>query len=285
MTLSSAIINSSNLNRASSLWQTAAKQETITPRVQSTGLRELDELLNGGLPLGKITEVTGMIPSGKTSLVLTLLSEATRAGKLSAYIDTFSSLDPEYAGQAGIALEYLLWVRCKDPEGKGNRGTLYEKAFKAADILARSGDFGVVVLDMADVPDIRTRRRTDSPEPPAPRSFLTSKAPAKEVSEGGWQRTASRNFPLHAWFRLQRALKGSSTAFVVLSPQSNTGRAASIVLSLECSRSRWVTAHSPLGITGRFPSLAIGNQFQGIESEAHLLRGRAHGSITVYCRL
>jgi len=227
--------------------------------VQSTGLRKLDELLNGGIPLGEITEVTGVAPSGKTSLVLRLLAEVTRAGRLAAYIDTFSSLDPEYAEQAGIALPHLLWVRCKDPETENDPDNLGERALKAADILARSGDFGVVVLDLIDPPGT---------------GGSTERSPT-----GRW------NFPAHAWFRLQRALKGSSTAFVVLSSRPLAGRASSVVLVMECSRSRWITAPSPLGVTGRFPSLAVGNRFHGIESRAQSIRGSAYGTIQVYCRL
>lgn len=270
MAISSAVLKSSIPDKAKPMLQTASEHGEFITSVQPTGLWPLDELLRGGIPQGKITEVAGVMPSGKTSLTLSLLAEATRSGKLAAYIDTFSSLDPEYAFQAGIALEHLLWVRCQNFSHVEDRANSYEKALKASDILARSGDFSVVVLDMIQTPKIHAG---DNP--------CTA---ALGDSHNGIE-SGGKNFPMHAWFRLQRALKGTSTAFVVLSSRPLSGRAASVLLSFQCTCSHWVTAHSPLGITGRFPSLALGNQLQGIETKAQIIRGMTHGSITVYCRL
>jgi RecA/RadA recombinase len=243
--------------------QTASDRQDSVVDVQPTGLVKLDELLKGGLPRGRITEISGAVPSGKTSLLLSLLAEATREGKLAAYIDTFSCFDPESAGQAGILFEYLLWIRCKKPSAGESHDSLYSKALKAADILIRSNDFPVVILDMI------------APPPDG------NPSGGKSHSSAG----ALTRFPSQTWFRLQRAVKGTSTAFLILTRRPLSGSAASVALSFKCTRSRWIADAFPLGITGRFPSLAVGNQFQGIESEAHLLRGSRHGSITVYCRL
>jgi hypothetical protein len=74
--------------------------------------------------------------SGKTSLLLSILAQATARGEWVAYIDPFSSLDPDFAQKAGIDLKRLLWIR-------GSK-----KILEATDILVGAGGFGVVVLDL-----------------------------------------------------------------------------------------------------------------------------------------
>lgn len=102
----------------------------------STGMKHLDLLLSGGIPRGQITEIVGPSSSGKTSLLLSILSQATQRGEVVAYVDSFSSLDPAFARKAGIDLQRLLWVR--------------GGALKAVDILAQAGGFGIVVLDAGE---------------------------------------------------------------------------------------------------------------------------------------
>jgi recombination protein RecA len=84
---------------------------TIRP-VAATGIRTVDDLLEGGLPLGAITEVVGPECSGRTSLALSFLAQMTRAEKVCAWIDVSDTLDPESAAAAGVDLSRLLWVRC-----------------------------------------------------------------------------------------------------------------------------------------------------------------------------
>jgi recombination protein RecA len=83
--------------------------------VASTGIPALDELLEGGLPLGAITEMVGPECSGRTSLALSFVSQMTQAGKVCAWIDVSNALDPESAAATGIDLSRLLWVRCGVP--------------------------------------------------------------------------------------------------------------------------------------------------------------------------
>jgi recombination protein RecA len=80
--------------------------------VVATGIQAVDELLEGGLPLGAITEAVGPECSGRTSLALSLLAQMTRAQKVCAWIDVSDTLDPESAAAAGVDLSRLLWVRC-----------------------------------------------------------------------------------------------------------------------------------------------------------------------------
>jgi hypothetical protein len=76
-----------------------------------TGFAALDALLGGGVPRGQITELVGRASSGRTSVVFSLLAEATTRGEIAAYIDATDCFDPESAQKAGIALQRLLWVR------------------------------------------------------------------------------------------------------------------------------------------------------------------------------
>ncbi len=77
----------------------------------ATGLNELDELLQGGIPAGRITEVVGRMGSGAHSVALTLLSGGQAAGRLGVYVDPNQTFDPVEARHSGVDLEALLVVR------------------------------------------------------------------------------------------------------------------------------------------------------------------------------
>ncbi len=94
---------------------------TPPPRVlrptAPTGIAALDEALNGGLPIGAITELTGPECSGRTSLALSFLACLTKDNRVCAWIDVSDTLHPESAAAAGINLNRLLWIRCgPEPE-------------------------------------------------------------------------------------------------------------------------------------------------------------------------
>src|SRR5258705_9497207 len=101
--------------------------------VASIGIPAVDELLEGGLPLGAITEMVGPECSGRTSLALSFVSQMTHAGKVCAWVDVSNALDPESAAATGVDLSRLLWVRCgvsasmKMPSISMDRFTLPEK--------------------------------------------------------------------------------------------------------------------------------------------------------------
>jgi recombination protein RecA len=92
---------------------------TPTPRiirqVAATGVRHVDELLGGGLPLGAITEMAGPECSGRTSLALSFIAGMTQTAKVCAWIDVSNTLHPESAAAMGVDLRRLLWVRCGVP--------------------------------------------------------------------------------------------------------------------------------------------------------------------------
>ncbi len=90
----------------------------LTPRARvvrpttPTGIQAVDALLEGGLPVGALTEIVGPESSGRTSLALSSIAQLTASGKVCAWVDVGDMLKPECAAAAGIALPYLLWVRC-----------------------------------------------------------------------------------------------------------------------------------------------------------------------------
>ena len=201
----------------------------------STGIGNLDQLLEGGIPRGRITEIIGTYSSGRTALLFSVLAQCTEQAEIAAYIDITDSLDPESIRKAGVDLNRLLWVRCTQDMENGLDPL--QKALKASDILCQAGGFGAIVLDAV--------------------------------------RFENSRVSLNVWFRLQRIVKGTPTVFVVISGKKITGSASSLVLSLERNRSCWTS--------GRRPRVMQKPCFQGIESEAHLLKG-GHGSITLHCR-
>jgi len=83
----------------------------LRPRAE-TGIPSVDALLEGGFPLGAITEIVGPECSGRTSLALSFITRMTRAARVGAWIDVSDAFDPESAAAAGMDLRRLLWVRC-----------------------------------------------------------------------------------------------------------------------------------------------------------------------------
>lgn len=80
--------------------------------VAATGIEVIDQLLDGGLPLGAITEMVGPESSGRTSLALSFVSKLTQAGRVCAWVDVSDMFHPESAAAAGVDLARLLWIRC-----------------------------------------------------------------------------------------------------------------------------------------------------------------------------
>jgi len=80
--------------------------------VVPTGVSEVDTLLEGGLPVGAITEMVGAESSGRTAVAFSLLRELTHAGRVCAWIDVSDTFSPESAVAEGVDLARLLWTRC-----------------------------------------------------------------------------------------------------------------------------------------------------------------------------
>jgi recombination protein RecA len=123
-------------------------QSRPIPERVRTGVSEIDAA-TGGLPRGSLTEIFGAASSGRTSLLLSTLAEATARDEACALIDAEDAFNPVAAARAGARLDRLLWVRC---------GHNAEHALKAADLLIQGGGFGLVVMDLGDTPPQTARR-------------------------------------------------------------------------------------------------------------------------------
>lgn len=88
-----------------------------------SGVKELDTMLGGGFPCGALVELCGAASSGRTSLSLALLAQATRRQEACAFVDVSDSLDPASAAAAGVDLERLLWIRC----GSGDKSEVRQR--------------------------------------------------------------------------------------------------------------------------------------------------------------
>jgi recombination protein RecA len=86
--------------------------QKVIRTVAQTGITAVDEVLEGGLPVGAITEMIGPECSGRTSLALSFLARVTQAANVCAWIDVSDVFDPESAAAAGVDLSRLIWVRC-----------------------------------------------------------------------------------------------------------------------------------------------------------------------------
>lgn len=119
-----------------------------------TGASKLQVIVNNSLPAafsnsliqnvianGCVAEISGRRSTGKTSLCLHILAQATARGEVCAVVDMHHSFDPASAEAAGIALEQIVWVRCR-------RDAQY--TMRAADLLVHAGGFGVVLLDLCE---------------------------------------------------------------------------------------------------------------------------------------
>ena len=84
----------------------------IIRQCTATGISQVDELTEGGLPVGALTEICGAQSSGRTTLALSFLAQVTQAGRVCAWIDVSDGLQPESAAAGGVDLTRLLWVRC-----------------------------------------------------------------------------------------------------------------------------------------------------------------------------
>jgi len=105
-----------------------------------TGVASVDAL-TGGLPRGGMTEIFGSAGAGKTSLLTAALAARTQAAEVCALVDARDAFDPETAEAAGVRLERLLWVRCRE----------IAQAMRATDLLLQGGGFGMVAVDLSDI--------------------------------------------------------------------------------------------------------------------------------------
>jgi recA bacterial DNA recombination protein len=113
----------------------------IDPQPETLGLAQC--------PRGRITEIIGTLSSGRTSLLHSILADATRQGEFAVLIDCTDNFDPCSASAAGADLPKIHWIRC---------ARNVDHAMRAADLVLHSGGFGVIALDLAEAPDRALQR-------------------------------------------------------------------------------------------------------------------------------
>jgi hypothetical protein len=189
------------------LLATLLLRERVLPQTVTTGIRELDGL-TGGLPRGALAEIVGPVSSGRTGVMISALAAATCRQEACALVDASDSFNPVSAEAAGVALKRLLWIRCSE-QASGTR--TYDRDFrkqrkalrrldqvlKVTDLLLQSGGFGMVVLDLGNLPQESVRR-----------------------------------VPLTSWFRFRRAVEQTTTVLLLIEQAASAQTCASLVVQL-----------------------------------------------------
>jgi recombination protein RecA len=235
-----------------------------TPEMVSSGIAAIDAL-TGGLPRGCLTEICGPASSGRSSVLLAALATATQRDEVCALVDTTDAFDPFSAAAAGVNFERLLWVRCgarghekehpprrrgeseknakeQDAERRRIEDPL-EQALRVTDLLLRSGGFGLVAIDLGNVPFQSARR-----------------------------------IPLTSWFRFQRAVENTPTVLFVIAETSCAQTCASLVLRMQASvvgrqsSGEKLSAVSSQRSEKTLPAHA--QVFDGFQVEGELMRSR-----------
>ncbi len=197
-----------------------ASRLDVCPELEkvSTGISQLDAL-TGGLVRGSLTEICGAASSGKTSVLLFALACATQRGEICALVDASDAFDPVSAAAAGMEMSRLLWVRCGKTVSRSISPILsslpkhnfenscelnkarrvvesrLEQVLKVTDLLLQSNGFGMIALDLGDVPAESARR-----------------------------------IPLASWFRFRRAVEHTPTVLLVSERQPIAGSCSSMLL-------------------------------------------------------
>ncbi len=162
-----------------------------------TGFVSLDQIIQG-FPRGAISEVLGPESSGRTTLIHSVLAASTANLEICAYVDTDDSFDPVSAAAAGVALSQLLWIRCGHNAGH---------ALRVVDYLLHAGGFGVVVLDLCQIPP----------------------------------RIANR-IPISYWYRFRRAIENTPTILALAEKEPLAKSCASLMLEMKRKKADWAGA-------------------------------------------
>jgi len=91
----------------------------------------------GGVPRGRVVEIFGPESSGKTTLTLSIIANAQKAGGQAAFIDAEHAFDAAYAKKLGVNLDNLLM----------SQPDTGEQALEIVETLVRSNAIDVIVID------------------------------------------------------------------------------------------------------------------------------------------
>jgi RecA DNA recombination protein len=173
----------------------------------ATGVPGLDELLYGGLPRGQVSEIHGPASSGRTGIALAVAARSTGAGALAAWVDPHDHLDPRSAGDAGVELGRLLWLRGA-ASAREPRPLL--AAISAVGTLLGSGLFELVVVDL-----------------------------------GGIGRSGLQRLPGATWIRLQRMVESQPATLLVVADAHVAHGPAGVSLALRGAGASWSGVPGP----------------------------------------
>ncbi len=223
------------------------------PASRASGWSVIDDLIGGGFPADRLSEITGSASSGRTSIALGLLARTTRGcGELAAVVDLADAFDPASAEAAGVDLERVLWARVGD----------WREALRSTERLLETEGIPVVILDLGKPsPSSASLRSADLPiaslrsaglSSASLRSADLSSASLRSAdlrsiaSRRSSSSTAARHaislataIPASAWIRLARLTTSSRTALVILSDRRLTGSQAEVVLEMRPPRPRF----------------------------------------------
>jgi len=176
------------------------------------GLHSVDNLIEGGIARGRISEIIAELGTGKTSLAAAFASNVTRR-EAAAWIDASDDFDPVSIAAAGVELTRLLWVsshraakgaqagtpalRTGTPAPHTARVPVVAASLKAAEWILAAGGFGLVILDFG---------------------------------------THASQLPQSAALRLARAAERSGAGVLVLAPRRICGTFAALSLTLRRER-------------------------------------------------
>jgi hypothetical protein len=186
------------------------------------GTRALDALLGGGVPRGRIVELTGPRTSGRMSAALAMTAAVQARGELAAFVDVTDALDPRSAARASVALPRLLWVRPRS----------VVDGLKAADWVLEVGGFGLVVL------------------------YLAGAAARAIAPDGrGWHRRSDVVRSDAPWVKLARRAERARATLLVVADRPLVGTLGAVSLATERGRGRWLgegaEPHLLDGVRGR----------------------------------
>lgn len=252
--------------------QRGTSREVAEPlRFFSTGIPELDALLGGGFPCGRISEICGPGSSGRTALAQGLIRAALSTpgsapegagdsvASFVSWVDPGDAFDPQSAVDAGIDLERILWIR---PHSS-------QDALRSCDRLLQTEGFGLVLLDTIPA-------AVAPPRPPAPRMPEASNT-ARSTRKNG--RASGARTPVRDadWLRLARLAAKTRTALIVLSEgqHPSTGSRADVVLEMLPASAHFGT---PFGARAHERSRPAKPLLESVETQTVLRRHRSKPS-------
>jgi hypothetical protein len=188
------------LDPGASLLDSAGQQPHGTRH--ATGLKEVDAVLGGGFPAGCLSEVSGPLSSGRTSVAFGLLAELTRAGAYVAWVDLADAFDPPSAEAAGVVLDRVLWARAPK--------TL--AALRCTERILETEGFALAVLDLTGQTQSGLGKR--------------NKTKPETISHA-------------VWLRLTRLVAAKQNTLLLLSDERLAGSRAALALEMQPARAHF----------------------------------------------